>query len=331
MHTYTPCRTAFGLFHLLTISKQVVRCFVWTLCVVHINASCCTVGSVAFAQQGLLQTIREDVRGEPSPSPPSPSDNTPDCNSEECYKPYGWINDRNAESCVNNSRGLSADSGDPSALDLLPVVGAVIISPLWVPHAMLADDFTDSAHFLRFPYDRDSGYIRTSDSTEHTKPWALRLDMEYAETFSRLENTNGHLLVETAPRFGFAASLNHLEERLPDGGRDQLQIGDCNLVYRFAQNDWAEFRAGIGANWLNDTQGTDFGFNFTYATDLYPRKPWVLSAEIDAGTLGDAGLFRFRTTAGVVFHGVETYAGYEYTDIGRTHWNSLIAGLRMWF
>jgi hypothetical protein len=34
---------------------------------------------------------------------------------------------------------------------------------------------------------------------------------------------------------------------------------------------------------------------------------------------------------GVVFHHVETYTGYEYTDIGRTHWNGLIAGLRFWF
>ena len=73
------------------------------------------------------------------------------------------------------------------------------------------------------------------------------------------------------------------------------------------------------------------GFNFTYAADIYPRKPWVLSAAIDWGTLGQAELFRFRTTAGVVFHGVETYAGYEYTEIGRAHWNGLVAGLRFWF
>ena len=52
---------------------------------------------------------------------------------------------------------------------------------------------------------------------------------------------------------------------------------------------------------------------------------------MDGGTLGRAGLFRFRTTAGVMMHGVETYVGYEYTDIGREHWNGLVAGLRLWF
>ena len=42
---------------------------------------------------------------------------------------------------------------------------------------------------------------------------------------------------------------------------------------------------------------------------------WISAGDarpaIDWGTLGHAELFRFRTTAGVVFHGIETYAGYE--------------------
>jgi hypothetical protein len=41
-------------------------------------------------------------------------------------------------------------------------------------------------------------------------------------TGNRLDSISGHLLVETAPRFGLAASLKHLEERLPGGRRDQL-------------------------------------------------------------------------------------------------------------
>ena len=84
-------------------------------------------------------------------------------------------------------------------------------------------------------------------------------------------------------------------------------------------------------NWLNDSTATNLGFNFTYAADIYPCKPWVLSSEVDWGTLGKAELFSFRATAGVEIHHVETYAGYEYIDIGREHWNGLIAGLRFWF
>jgi len=330
MHTTNQCGMPVRLPGVLSVLHKTSGHFASSLFVASILAASCVVGSAAFAEQGMLQTIREDVRGN-APSSSSPSDNAPDDTSEECYEPGAWLNDQNASGCDNHQTGTNAGSDTPSVLFVFPAVGAVILSPLWVPHAILGDDFNDSGYFARFPYDGDSGYISASRSAEKTKPVAVRLDMEYAETFNRLDSVNGHLLVETAPRFGLAASFSHLEEKLPRGGRDRLDIGDCNFVYRFAQNQWAEFRAGLGFNWMNDAERTDLGFNFTYATDLYPRKPWVLSSQIDAGTLGDAGLFRFRTTAGVVFHGVETFAGYEYTDIGRTHWNSLIAGLRLWF
>jgi hypothetical protein len=300
-------------------------------CIGVVVAVCGMVGTVAFAAEGMLQTIRDDVRGENAPSPSSPSDNTPDNNSDECYEPNAFVDNQNGCGCEGNQTAGSGGGDAPSALCIFPVAGAIILSPLWVPHAMLGDDFADIGRFVRFPYDGGSGYIHTNGYAGTTKPLAVRLDVEYGETFNRLDSISGHLLVETALRVGVAASWNHLEERLPGGGRDQLDLGNCNFVYRFAQNQWAEFRAGLGFNWMNDAARADLGFNFTYAADLYPLKPWVLSAEIDAGTLGDTGLFRFRTTAGVVFHGVEAYAGYEYTDIGRTHWNSLIAGLRLWF
>ena len=138
------------------------------------------------------------------------------------------------------------------------------------------------------------------------------------------------MILETTSRFGIDASFHYLSERLPEGD-DHLNLGDCNLIYRFAQSSRAEMRVGIGANWLNDSTRTDLGFNFTYGGDFFPCKPWVLSAAIDGGTLGHAGLFRFRTTAGVIFNRFEGYAGYEYLDIGSTQDNFLIGGVRVWF
>lgn len=209
--------------------------------------------------------------------------------------------------------------------------GYTVTSPFWAPYTFLDDRLSNSGYFLHFPYDGGEGYIRLDDGADGARPFSARLDFEYIDPFGRLDIVDSHLLVDTGSRFGLTASFVHLEERLPSGGHDALQLGDCNAVFRFAQNQYAEFRSGLGMNWLNDSHGTDLGFNFTYAADLYPRKPWVLSATIDGGTLGHAGLFRFRTTAGVVLHGIETYAGYEYTDIERTHWNGLVAGLRLWF
>ena len=139
------------------------------------------------------------------------------------------------------------------------------------------------------------------------------------------------LLISTASRFEFDTRFQHLAERLAGGGEDQLWNGDCNVTIRFAQSDFAQFRMGLGFNWLNDPARTDLGFNFTYDADIFPAKPWILSSVLDAGTLGHAGLFRFRSTVGVIHKSLEVYTGYEYTDIGTVHWNGLVGGVRLWF
>ena len=171
----------------------------------------------------------------------------------------------------------------------------------------------------------------TPTSPPETFPFAIRFDADYVDAFDNLDRVNGHVLISTASRFEFDARAQYLAERLADGGHDQLWNGDCNVTFRFAQCDLGQFRLGLGMNWLSDPAETDLGFNFTYGADIYPANPWVFSTVLDAGTLGHAGLFRFRTTAGVVYKSVEVYTGYEYTDIGTVHWNGLIGGLRLWF
>jgi hypothetical protein len=102
-------------------------------------------------------------------------------------------------------------------------------------------------------------------------------------------------------------------------------------VVRFAQNPIAELRTGIGANWLADRYDADFGFNFTYAVDVYPARPWVVSSELDWGTLGDTSLFHLRLTAGVLLAGFEVFAGYDYLDVGHAAFAGPVAGMRLWF
>lgn len=295
------------------------------------------LGLSALAQEGMLQTIREDVRGStpPSPAPPPPPDCSADNTPDESCDYFGWTDYPYGDCGQNGTRGeVSAEGTNDGSVYLgcLMGVGAIATSPIWVPHALLGDDFRDPGVFFHnFPYDGAPCYASAIDGKSRTRPFAVRLGIDYLDTFDRLDSISGRLLVETTSRFGLDASWNHFEETLRDGGRDQLELGDFNLVYRFAQSDWAEFRAGLGMNWLGDASDANVGFNFTYGADFYPRKPWVLSSTIDCGTLGETQLFRFRTTAGVVFHGVESYAGYEYTDIGRTHWNGLVAGLQFWF
>lgn len=260
----------------------------------------------ADAQEGTLQSIRSDVRDGPPPGPASPAAASPSANAAA---------DPNAPT-DNEQLGLFIAGA--------VAVGGAFSSPIWLPKALCDDDYSHPAELHQFPYD-------DTTNPPQTFPFAIRFDADYVDAFDNLDRINGHLLISTASRFEFDTRFQHLAERLAYGGQDQLWNGDCNLTYRFAQCDFGQFRMGLGINWLNDPSQTDLGFNFTYGADIYPVKPWVFSAVLDAGTLGHAGLFRFRTTAGVVYRSVELYSGYEYTDIGSVHWNGLIGGLRLWF
>ncbi len=267
------------------------------------------------AQENVLDTIREDVRT-PSPGPrPAEARSAERCRDQETY----------------TRQDPESDAADDSWMGVLYLGGAAATSPFWGPFALLGDDFGVQGYFPRFPYDHTRGYMMIDDFPSRPRQWAARLDAEYVENCRDPHAFGGHLLVSTSSRFGFAGSLARLEERLARGGRDQLWLGDANLVFRFAQSQRAEFRAGLGMNWLDDATQTDLGFNFTYGADFFPRKPWVVSSTLDWGTLGHAELFRFRATAGIVVHGVEVYAGYQYLDIDRIQTNGLVGAVRVWF
>ncbi len=294
---------------------------------------------------GYLETIRDDVRGRSAvarPSPPPASTGQTSDPGRRSGNRYGYESDRDHYY---------------SFADLGAVALWAATSPLWLPIAATGDDMQFDAHFQRFPYhvtpgsvvrsadlpggpaayailaeglDDRMAWLRTGLFPPRLRRWSARFSAEYASELDDLERTGGRLLVSTASRFGLDTEMSYLEERLPDGRRDRLWLGDGNLVFRFAQSDRSEWRIGVGMNWLDDRERVDYGFNFTYGVDFFPQRPWVISLDIDWGTLGRAGLFRGRATAGVVVWGLETYLGYEYLDIGRTQCNNLVAGVRVW-
>ena len=165
----------------------------------------------------------------------------------------------------------------------------------------------------------------------YAKSWACQVRADYIDNFDALTGLSGQIIFDTTSRWGCQASVHTFCEDLHDDRYDHLTLGDCDLVYRFAQHPRGQMRLGLGANWLTDPTRTDLGFNFYYGGDFFPRKPWVVSAELDWGTLGHAGLFRFRTSAGLLLRSLETYVGYEYSDIGSTQDNFFLTGLRVWF
>jgi hypothetical protein len=270
--------------------------------------------------EGVVQAILDSVRGnsndgatEQSPPPDSSPSNT------------------------RQSTAYSSDSEDSGNIfvGLVLAAGFCATSPFWGPVVALDDDYSWPAFFPRFPYDDVDGHLSEGLAGAPQRPWSGRFNFEYLEPFTDANGITGRVLLSTTSRFGLDLEASHFDERRTSARPESLWVGDCNVVFRFAQSEKAEFRAGLGFNWLDhpDPAGaqTDFGFNFTYGADFFPRKPWVFSAELDAGNLGRAGLFRFRTTGGILLRGIEAYTGYEYLDIGRGHFNVLLAGVRAWF
>jgi hypothetical protein len=248
---------------------------------------------------------------------------------------------------VRQAQDPTVEDGD-LYMGALFVAGAAVTSPWWLPHWAAGDQFDVPGYFPQFPYQPGPGYMiigsldakldsncpedlrRLLTSSNDRRTWAGRFDLEYANEFDNLSRMGGHLLVSTTSRFELDLEASRFEEHLFSGETDHLWIGDANLSYRFAQNEYVQFRSGLGMNWMADGRA-DVGFNFTYGADFFPARPWVISANLDWGTLGHAELFRFRTTVGAIVNRFEVYTGYEYFDLGNTQANSLLAGIRLWF
>ena len=259
--------------------------------------------------QGILDRVREDVR---EPSPETPSSDSDYSHSHD----RGHGHSRPHCGCDDDDCNVFGEIGK-----------AIVLSPFWLPHTATGDDFSVERTFKKYPYEDGLGYMATCGG----KRLSAQFSTDYATEFSDLDQIGGRLLVDTASRWGIDTEMKYFQESVPPAGRDSLWLGDCNMTFRFAQSEKIQWRAGLGFNWLDDPARTDFGFNFTYGFDWFPRDPWVVSAEIDWGTLGHSGLFHFRGTVGVMVDRLEVYTGYEYFDFDSVQTNMLIGGVRIWF
>lgn len=268
----------------------------------------------------VLEQLRTDVRSSEPPSPDEPVE-SPRRRDDSCDRRGSYFGD-------------SCDDDDESGLNALIAKGVFwgLTAPFWAPPVMVGDHYSATGFFSRYPYVDDIDGYQMIDPDLFSEPydWSLRVRGEYANDFDTLERIGGHILWEGTHRLGIDTTFNYRHEDLP-AGDDGLWHGDANLVFRFAQSEQIQMRAGFGTNWLHDDDGTDWGFNFTYGGDWYPVRPLVVSTEIDWGTLESAGLFHGRATVGVVWHGVEFYTGYDYYDVGTTQIDGLVGGLRVWY
>ena len=284
------------------------------------------------AQEGRLEQVREEVRGDneraDKEEKPERSRRGNGNKAQDYDDVWGYGN------------GCSSDNSDSG----FGLAGLALLAPFLGPACLLGDDYTHTGYFLSHPYQHGlPGFMRIDGFLDEGQPpgqppldpdrlkvWMGRLTLQDSNDFRGLNRLNGQLLLDTSSRFGLQTGWTYLNERLGGGQHDDMVLGDLDVMFRFAQNEYVQMRAGLGARVLADTTSR-WGFNFTYGADLFPVRPLVLSAVADLGTLGSTSLVHLRGTAGVMVHGWEFFAGYDYMRIGTVDLQGPTLGLRFWF
>ena len=266
---------------------------------------------------GELGTLREDVRGDDSGSSSG--------GSSGAGHDSGSGHDGHFDDDCDNNFGLW--------VGLTELTGWVLTSPFWGPPAVVCDTYSEQGYFPHYPYENGTPGFMVGEWDAPTTGYSahLRTRFEYAEDFDDLSRFGGRVLLEHTSRFGLDSSFDFHTEKLSAISTDNLSVGDVNVVFRFAQSDHLIMRTGLGVNWYDDDLGSDIGFNFTYGGDIFPIKPWVLSAELDWGTLGETGLFHTRGTIGVQLNRATIYTGYDFLNIGNAQVHGLVGGVELWF
>jgi hypothetical protein len=217
----------------------------------------------------------------------------------------------------------------------------VAISPFMIPHSSLGDDFDDPATFLAYPYahgwlgamqtGKDRVEIDDIGPATWGRLWTFRTTVEDGNDFDGVNRVSVLYLTDTVSRFGVGGRFDFFDERQSTGGSDHLTLADTNLLFRFAQSERTQFRAGIGARFMHDHDRTDAGINFVYGFEFFPSDPFTFRAQVEGGNLNHAGVFRVNTALGVVWNRLEAQVGYDYLQIGSVKLQGPFIGLRFWF
>ena len=281
--------------------------------------------------QGRLSRVRDEVRvprSAPSPDSSDPAESKSNSKPRRKSCGHSYTCD-----CIDDN---SNPFGELISRALAPGVTMVFVgatSPFWGPSKLVDDRLRSVGYFAEYPYYHDlEGYMMVSPHiTTVPFSWSLQASTEYSTDFDDITRIGNRLQLDTITRFGVDAEFNYWHEFLGTQRHDSLWTGDANVLFRIAQSEKLQVHTGIGVNWLADDVSADAGFNFTYQADFFPCEPWVASAEIDWGTLGDATLFHGRSTIGVQWHRAEVFSGFDYLDIEGTQFGTVVAGLRGWF
>lgn len=272
----------------------------------------------AWGQDGRLQKVRDNIR--PVKESASPSTGKKD------------------EKCRNSNAADEDDSILGSVLgDLVNEIFSGISEERNSEIARPRRFFRDYPYQTSFP-----GYMMGNpfDAPElkerwcnegMPRGWSVRASVENGNDFDGVNRVGGTVLAETASRFGFLTQWHYFHENQGGGRRDDLTLGDINLTYLVITGQRVLFRVGLGARASFDHGRDDWGFNAHCGMDLFPRRPWVISTSLDAGTLGSAGVVHARGSVGYLWNRWEFLGGYDFLRVGDVNLQGPMLGVRVWF
>ena len=262
------------------------------------------------ASAGILDRLREDVR----------------------RKETGQ-----ADNLDNHATGAEAhphsNQPNPWGSVLGPPVMAIITSPVWVPRQILQDQGNLPGCFLDYPYQQGKPGWMVLDPVDPIgqRQHARTVRFQYGEDFGDLMTLSSHFLIQGTHRWGLDAGFDYRREKLTPTSHDQLWTGTINIVNRFAQSENVQMYLGVGANFLDDSDDTNWGVNVTYGGDWMVDGPWIMSLDLDVGRVGHASLSHLRWTIGVAVRRYELYIGFDHYQAGGTELDQMVTGIRLWF
>lgn len=164
-----------------------------------------------------------------------------------------------------------------------------------------------------------------------SSPWCARISMQAGTDFEDLTLGSLGLLLQDPGGLGLDTSVTMFRESGVDF-RDNLYLGDVNLVFEPVAIDQFRLRVGIGVNWLGDSYGGEAGFNMTTGFDWNLAPRWWVTGEVDLGTIGDTDLTHAQISLGRSLGQSTTWTiGYDYHDIGGVTIGSAFTGLQFRF
>lgn len=276
-------------------------------------------GLAEATASGILDQLRNDVR--------TPSEQDAEGSENRGQRDYDLM-DNSLE---------TTGSADPWSALFVSLLGPPLIytitAPIWAPRTILGDDGRSEGFFLSYPYHNGKPGLMVIDPPRPIgqRTYSGTARFEYAEDFKTVRTLSGHFLLQGKNRFGLDAGFDERREDLSLTEHDQVWTGTVNVVNRFAQNEQVQMYFGVGANFLDDSSGTDWGVNVTYGGDWLLKAPWVISLDLDLGRIGHANLSHVRCTIGVTVRRYEVYVGFDHYSAGSVDLDQMVSGIRLWF